>query len=166
MHHRIRSITLALAPLAIAAGVAGCASSEQQRRTAREAPADLRPQHLIIAAYPLLDYDNNGYPDTIPIVVYLWDDRHPLPVWADGSMRFTLADENNEVIAEWAVPADVVRASRRRDQVGATHQMTLDIREATTDVRPVANAKLSGYFVSDDGEEGHRSRPLGIQIGS
>jgi hypothetical protein len=121
---------------------------------------------MVIAAYPLLDDDNNGYPDTIPVVVYLWDDRYPLPMWADGAITFRLVDAQEQLIAEWEVPADVVLASRRRDQVGAAHQMTLDIRDATSDVRPQTNARLSGEFVGADGQTAKCGRPLGIQIGS
>lgn len=146
-------------------GAAGCVADKPERRDTR-APADLRPDQLVIAVYPLLDDDNNGYPDTIPIVVYLWDDRYPLPLWADGMIHFKLVDEDKRVIAEWDVPQDVVISSRRRDQVGAVHQMTLDIRDATTDVRPLTNARLSGVFVAPDGVRAESGRPLGIQIGS
>ncbi len=146
-------------------GLAGCVADKPERRDTR-APADLRPDQLVIAVYPLLDDDNNGYPDTIPVVVYLWDDRYPLPLWADGMIHFQLVDEDKRVIAEWDVPQDVVTSSRRRDQVGAAHQMTLDIRDATTDVRPLTNARLSGVFVGEDGARAESGRPLGIQIGS
>jgi len=130
--------------------VAGCVADKPAIREVR-APADLRPDQLVIALYPLLDDDNNGYPDTIPIVVYLWDERYPLPLWANGTIHFQLEDDENQLIAEWEVPADVVVSSRRRDQVGAAHQMTLDIRDATTDVGPVTNAGLSGVFVGEGG---------------
>ena len=145
--------------------VSGCVSDRAERPALRP-PEDLRPNTLVIASHPLLDDDNNGYPDTIPIVVYIWDDRYPLPFWEDGIMRFRLTDREKNVIAEWEVPADVVRSSRRRDQVGATHQMTLDIREATSDVRPLTNARLTGEFVGDDGTVADCGRPLGIQIGA
>ncbi|MCC7388224.1 MAG: hypothetical protein IT431_05605 [Phycisphaerales bacterium] len=142
-----------------------CVSDKPAARPV-QAPGDLRPEHMVIAAYPLLDDDNNGYPDTIPVVVYLWDDRYPLPMWADGAITFRLLDDQEQVIAEWEVPADVVLASRRRDQVGAAHQMTLDIRDATSDVRPQTNARLTGEFVGSDGQKAKCGRPLGIQIGS
>lgn len=165
MHPLDNTLRALLASLAAAMFLFGCVSDKPAHREVR-APADLRPEHLVIAAYPLLDDDNNGYPDTIPIVVYLWDERYPLPIWAEGSIRFRLVDENKHLIAEWEVPADVVRASRRRDQVGAAHQMTLDIRDATSDIRPLTNARLTGAFVGENGVKAESGRPLGIQIGA
>lgn len=147
-------------------GVAGGCVADEPKRPQVRAPADLRPDMLMIAVYPLLDDDNNGYTDTIPMVVYLWDGRYPLPLWADGSIRFTLVTETGGLIAEWDVPAEVVSASRRRDQVGAAHHMMLDIRDATSDVMPLTNARLSGVFVGTDGTRAETKRALGIQIGS
>jgi hypothetical protein len=144
--------------------VVGCVSNTPPKQEVR-APADLRPDLLMIAVYPLIDDDNNGYPDTIPLVVYLWDERYPLPLWADGSIHFTLTGREERVIAEWEVPADIVSSSRRRDQVGAAHHMTLDIRDATNDVRPLTNARISGVFLGTDGTRAATKRPLGIQIG-
>ncbi len=153
-----------LGVLAVCVGLGGCVADEPSRPRLKP-PADLRPDLMMIAIYPLLDDDNNGYPDTIPMVVYLWDDRYPLPLWADGSIHFLLTSETGQTIAEWDVPADVVAASRRRDQVGAAHHMTLDIRDATSDVRPLANVLLSGTFVGTDGTQASTKRQLGIQIG-
>ena len=154
-----------LGVLSACVGLAGCVADEPTRPQLKP-PADLRPDLLMIAVYPLLDDDNNGYPDTIPMVVYLWDDRYPLPLWADGSIHFSLTSETGQTIAEWDVPADVVAASRRRDQVGAAHHMTLDIRDATSDVLPLTNARLSGEFIGTDGTRAETKRFLGIQIGS
>lgn len=163
---RTRACRICLVPCLVLAGMLpGCVADKPVQRTLR-APADLRPDTMVIASYPLLDDDNNGYPDTIPIVVYLWDERYPLPLWEDGIMRFRLSDENKQTIAEWDVPADVVSASRRRDQVGAAHQMTLDIRDATSDVRPLTNARLMGEFVAEDGVVADCGRALEIRIGS
>lgn len=145
--------------------VSGCVSDEPQRRPMSE-PADLRADLVTIATYPLIDNDNNTYPDTIPIVVYLWDNRYPLPMWAEGTMHFVLEDEQNRVIAEWDVPTDVLITSRRRDQVGASHVLTLDIRDATTDVLPATNVRLSARYVGDDGKVARTARPLGLQIGA
>jgi hypothetical protein len=154
------------AAAAVAACLLGACVAEKKSPPPVRPPAELRPDSLAIAAYPLLDDDANGYPDTLPLVVYIWDNRYPLPMWAEGTMHFELRDEDDRLIAEWDVPAEVVAASRRRDQVGAAHAFTLDIREATTDVRPLTNARLSGAFIGEDGATAKTARPLGIQIGA
>lgn len=143
----------------------GCVSQNETRKPIKP-PPELQPNLITIATYPLIDNDNNAYPDTIPIVVYLWDNPYPLPMWADGDMRFELRDPEQRLIAEWEVPLEVLETSRRRDQVGASHVLTLDIREATTDVLPLTNARLSAVYVGRDGAVAKTARPLGIQIGS
>jgi len=152
---------------AILLAAAGCVADGEARRPPR-APSDVRPQTITIAAQMMLDEDNNGYPDTIPVVVYFWDspDRYPLPLWDDGVLRFRLHDEHNRLIAEWEVPPEVVVASRRRDQVGAVHYLTLDIREATTDALPATKAMLSAEFMAEEGHTATTARPLVVKIGA
>jgi len=145
--------------------VGGCVAEGEQRKPIA-VPKDLQPNLITIATYPLLDNDNNGYPDTVPIVFYLWDNPYPLPMWSDGDMRFELRDAEQRLIAEWDVPALVLESSRRRDQVGASHVLTLDIREATSDVLPLTKVRLSAFFVGKDGVVAKTARPLDIQIGA
>ncbi len=154
-----------LFPVLVVLAVSGCVSDGPQHKRIR-APVDLRTDLVTVATYPLIDNDNNGYPDTIPIVVYLWDKRYPLPMWGEGGMRFELRDAEQRLIAEWDVPQEVLVSSRRRDQVGASHVLTLDIREATTDVLPLTNARLSAEYAGEDGTVANTARPLSIQIGS
>jgi hypothetical protein len=143
----------------------GCVAEGPTRKPIQR-PAELQPNLVTIATYPLIDNDNNAYPDTIPIVVYLWDNRYPLPMWGNGDMRFELRDAEERLIAEWEVPFEAMESSRRRDQVGASHVFTLDIRDATTDVLPLTNARLSAVYIGKDGVAAKTARPLGIQIGS
>ena len=154
-----------LVPVLAAFAASGCVSGSAQREPIRP-PADLRTDLVTVATYPLIDNDNNGYPDTIPIVIYLWDNRYPLPMWGEGGMRFELRDAEQRLIAEWDVPPELLATSRRRDQVGASHVLTLDIRDATTDVLPLTNARLSAEYTGQDGTVAKTARPLGIQIGS
>lgn len=155
-----------LAPVLLAAVLAVGCVAEGQKRKPIAVPDDLQPNLVTIATYPLLDNDNNAYPDTIPIVFYLWDNPYPLPMWGDGDMRFELRDSEQRLIAEWDVPASVLESSRRRDQVGASHVLTLDIRDATTDVLPATKARLSAFFLGKDGAVAKTTRPLDIQIGA
>lgn len=155
---------LALSLAGVGVGLTACATEGEPRQPAKP-PADLRPDMVGVAVSPLFDEDNNGYPDTIPVLVYLWDNRYPLPFWADGAMRFSLHSDDDHLLAEWEVSPDVLEASRRRAPVGAAHVLTLDIRAATTDVRPPTNALLSGVFLGEDGAVAKTMRPLGVQIG-
>ncbi len=153
-----------LVPVLAALALSGCVAEGPRRKPIRP-PADLRTDLVTVATYPLIDNDNNGYPDTIPIVVYLWDNRYPLPMWGEGGLRFELRDAEQRLIAEWDVPQELLASSRRRDQVGASHVLTLDIRDATTDVLPLTNARLSAEYTGQDGTVAKTARPLGIQIG-
>lgn len=163
---QLRRIVCVLA-CGLALACPGCVADREGRRPPR-APEDLRVHTITVAAQMLLDEDNNGYPDTIPVIVYFWDrpERYPLPIWDNGVLRFELRDEHDRVIAEWEVPPEVVVASRRRDQVGAVHYMTLDIREATTDALPATKAMLSAEFTADDGHVARTARPLVVKIGA
>jgi len=145
--------------------MAGCVADGGPKRTPPKPPKNLQVQLVTVAVHELLDTDANGYPDTLPLIVYFWDNRYPLPMWANGSLHFTLTGENGKVIAEWEVPDEIVAASRRRDQVGAVHVLTLDIRQATTDELPLTKAVLSAVFTPDVGPVATTARPLGVQIG-
>ena len=68
-----------LVPVLLAAVIAVGCVAEGQNRKPIAVPNDLQPNLVTIATYPLLDNDNNAYPDTIPIVFYLWDNPYPLP---------------------------------------------------------------------------------------
>ena len=168
MQSRRRTISrrCALASTLLAVLVAvGCVAEGEQRKPIA-VPPELQPNLITIATYPLLDNDNNAYPDTIPIVFYLWDNPYPLPMWGDGDMRFELRDAEQRLLAEWDVPASVLESCRRRDQVGASHVLTLDIRDAMTDVLPLTKARLSASYVGRDGAVATTKRPLDIQIGA
>lgn len=157
-------IVAASALVGVALCVGGCVVDEPSRPAIHK-PEDLRPDLMVIGIQPLIDDDNNGYPDTIPLIIYLWDERYPLPLWVDGSMHFEMVDEAGKLLAEWDVPEDVVKASRSRDQVGAVHHMVLDLRDAMSDEVPVTNVRLRGQFIDDKGEKADTKRPIGFQIG-
>lgn len=163
----LRRLLQMIACVALLAAPA-CVAENAARRPPRQ-PSDLRVQTVTVATPPtLLDEDNNGYPDTIPVIVYLWDspDRYPLPIWDDGALRFELRDDQGNLLAEWVVPPDVVAASRTRGQVGPVHLLSLDIRDATTDARPETKAMLSAQFLSEDGSIAQTTRPLVVRIGA
>lgn len=163
----LRRIVIVCGCGALLLGIYGCVAEQEGRRPPK-APQDVRARSITIAAQMLLDEDNNGYPDTIPVIVYFWDypERYPLPIWDDGVLVFQLHDEHEHLLAEWEVPPDVVVASRRRDQVGAVHYLTLDIREATTDALPPTKAMLSAHFVGAQGQTAQTVRPLVVKIGA
>lgn len=163
----LRRIIFMLGCATVALALGGCVAEGQRRQTPR-APEDVRTHSITVAAQMLLDEDNNGYPDTIPVIVYFWDhpERYPLPIWDEGVLLFQLQDEFGRLLAEWEVPPEVVIASRRRDQVGPVHYLTLDIREATTDALPATKAMLTARFTAtDDGHLAHTARPLVVKIG-
>ncbi|MBK7406064.1 MAG: hypothetical protein IPJ41_16000 [Phycisphaerales bacterium] len=145
--------------------LAGCVA-EQTHKRPPSPPSQARISLVTITLHAILDEDHNGYPDTLNVIVYLWDDRYPLPLWADGSMTFELRNPADEPIAEWEVPAEVLRATKRRDQVGAAHVLSLDLRQATTDQLPAETGMLTGRFVpSGHGEPATTIEPLAIRIG-
>lgn len=143
----------------------GACVAEQKTRPPR-APGDLRASFLTVAVEPLGDADLNGYPDTIPVTIYIWDERYPIPIWADGGITFEL-HSGDEVLASWQVPIEVVESARRRTQVGPAHLLTLDMRTAMADVRPASVATLSAVFApSAPSEPASTVRPMAIRIGN
>jgi len=155
-----------LSPLLVTVVLLASCVAEKPNRLPVKAPRDLQVRLVTIAVHDLIDNDTNGYPDTLPLIIYFWDNRYPLPIWADGSMHFTLTGESGKVIAQWDVSEDVLKASRRRDQVGPVHVLTLDIRQATTDELPLTKASLSAVFTpSNGGPVGKTARPMAVRIG-
>lgn len=159
-----RRMVLPVLPL-LCTLLAGCVA-EQQRKRPPHPPTTERISLVTITLHAILDEDHNGYPDTLNIIVYLWDDRYPLPLWSDGSVVFELRNQAQEPIAEWEVPAEVLRTTRRRDQVGAAHVLSLDLRQATTDQLPAQTGLLAGRFLpSAPGDPASTIEPLAVRIG-
>lgn len=114
----------------------------------------LRPVQIFTTLGNPTDSDGNGFPDTIPAVLYLFpDDREShLPVWADGSFSFELRLASGELIGRWIFPSEIVEQSRRKLAPGPGFSFFLRLAPGD-DAIPRTIASLRCWFSGDTGVE-------------
>ncbi len=77
-----------------------------------EAPPGVAPQSMNFAVQPLPDQDRDGWPDVIPVIVYLFSTDSAQPRRFDGGFVFTVSDLDATVIQRWVVgPEDAPKAA-------------------------------------------------------
>jgi len=141
-------------------------------------PAPAAPAGAIANRMALLvgskadDTNGNGYPDQIQATVVLFASPHPTPILADGAFVFSLYPmgqakaAGGEVLAEWRVEGEAVRASQAVARYGPCYRFRLCLLDSVGDVHPLSRADLVCRFEPTDGSptvmsDGIRS----IQIG-
>ena len=119
-------------------------SSNATPRMPKPAPREVEPvegaqpvQILLVRGTPT-DSDADGYPDTIPALVYLFPDPtvSAMSVWAEGEFEFRLLDGNQRPVANWVFPRDKTASARRKLQPGPAYSFFLRLGGRTTACRP------------------------------
>jgi hypothetical protein len=79
-------------------------------RSVGPAPANVRATQMLIVAGVPSDADSNGFPDTVPVVVYLFAPAgvYPLPLTERGVFEFRLTAGDGTLLGEWVFAEDVV----------------------------------------------------------
>lgn len=137
---------------------AGCTAT---RTTASGRPFDLpseqigiKPVQIFITLGSQTDSHGNGFPDTIPAILYLFPDEREsrLPVWAEGSFHFELFLPNGEMIGRWVFPPEMVAKSRRKLAPGPGYSFFLRLTPGD-DAIPATIVSLRSRFSGEDGVE-------------
>jgi hypothetical protein len=151
----------------LCASVAGCVPDGPQPRTPTEPrtipkPSGLTIDKLVVAVdNPPLDRDGDGFFDTYAITALLFPrpEQHPLAVWAEGDLMFTLRDADGNEVASWTRTAEQLSNARFRQLVGESYRFELSLirtaeGETTPDadrLRPVRVSLFASYVPADAG---------------
>ena len=157
--------TAALLTLCVA--MTACASDRTIRGRVGEPPPDAKPAHLIVGVLgKILDSNDNGFPDTIVVVVNVMTRVHPVPFTPPGTFVFRLEDESGQVLARWELDEETTRAARRPATfIGPGYVFRLSILDQMSDSMPPTSLSLSATFLPTVGEQTESSGPKYVLFG-
>lgn len=102
---------------------------ERERRTAYRPsqPSGIKPQQMMLSAGVATDSDGNAYPDTIPVVVYLFGDtrRFALPLKARGTFEFFLEGTDGTPLGHWVFPPEEAARAVGDSAAGVNYRFML-----------------------------------------
>lgn len=115
-------------------------------------PRGLEPTVMILSSGTPMDSDANGFPDTVPIVVYLFGDpnRYALPIAYPGDFAFRVATRDGQPLGTWNFLGDDASAGLQQLPPGPGYAFGLRLREGR-DVMQRAEALVTGRFRTADG---------------
>jgi len=155
--------------------VLGCADhpnvfrqTSSRGKIARTKAYDDITQMAVFANTPLLDSNNDGYPEGVLLKVYLYGGNEEMPVRGSGAMRFRLirrtmreGGPGDEDLKLWPLPPDEVARAAQRDRFGLICYL---IALYWQDVRPRGpGICIRGEFIRPD-QKIVRSRPLSLPV--
>lgn len=117
-------------------------------------PADPRPSRMVITmrSYPQ-DKDANGYADTLPVSIHLFeaDGGWPLAVAIPGTFRFTARPPGGKPVASWDFDPAATPGSIIRGQAGPTYIYELSfLTGGRTDRHDVETLDVVAVFTPSD----------------
>lgn len=128
--------------------LSACAGSKPGNKPLPPQPAEVVPSRMTISAALPQDTDLNGYPDTIDLTIFVFDDRYPIPLDVPGSFTFKLSgSKEGKLLREWEIPPDKAAAARRRMPAGPGYVFSLSLLENGGDHIEAQHADLTAEFV-------------------
>lgn len=156
---RVRRVSLTLATgVALSCVLTACVS--QTRSTAPQAnrekpalpskPAGFRAQQMLLSAGVPSDVDGNGFPDQIPVTVYLFGDgRYELPVAETGSFEFEIKSRGGQDIGLWRFPVEETARAVGGSSVGTCYRFALQLAPGRDRIRAIP-ASLRAIFTNEE----------------
>lgn len=125
------------------------------------------PVQVFLSRGTVTDSDGDGYPDTIPAIVYLFPQPEvsDLPVWASGEFEFRLLDGTHQLVARWVFPDDVTQSSRKRLPPGPAYSFFLRLGGDDDRMEP-QTLELSAVFRSASGRVVSSNGAAAVQLGA
>lgn len=148
---KLSSVGTGVAAASAIVFAAGCRTSDGPKALPPQ-PTEVVASRLSASAALPQDTDLNGYPDTIDLTVFVFDDRYPIPIDLPGSFVFKLsASKDAKLIREWDIPPDRVAAARRRMPAGPGYVFSLSLIENGGDQIEAQHVDLTAEFRPEKG---------------
>jgi len=178
-HSTARSTVGAVAALSLTVALgAGCQTTitdSSGRRVSRPeptrvgpAPAGTRARQMMLVAGVPNDSDGNGFPDTVPVVVYLFApvDEYPLPLIEPGEFRFELTDRSGERVGLWSFSEALTANSAQELPPGSGYVFGLRMAPGVDRRRNEPAALTAVFTASSDGRTVTSSGSATVRIGA
>lgn len=125
----------------------GCAGNKNGGKSLPQQPAEVVPSRMTISAALPQDTDLNGYPDTIDLTIFVFDERYPIPLDVPGSFTFKLSGAKEaKLLREWVIPPEKVVAAKRRMPAGPGYVFSLSLLENGGDHIEAQHADLTAEY--------------------
>ena len=151
-----RMLMASIAVVGVAAGLAGCISDQPTRPSVQgRAPTDPKVTKLVLTTAPPSDTDSNGFPDTMKVLVHLFEEPPggwPLSVAVPGTFRFELIDSKLKLVTTWTFEGKLSEAAAFWDDAGACYRFDLSLLEGgRTDRRNSESFDMKATFIPAKG---------------
>lgn len=155
-----------LAACAPATRVDGTGPGERSVERPRAAVSDLEPVQMLMSRGTPTDSDGNGFPDTIPVVVYLFPDAREsdLPIWSMGAFRFEISSADGRPVGRWEFGDALAERARVRLAPGPGYSFFLRLGPGEDRLPPI-NAELRASFVHESGRVLDTSGAATLRLG-
>ncbi len=144
----------------------GCARDGQTRRSDASKVGDRTPVQVQLTIGLPFDSDGNGYPDTMQAIAYLFPDSRvtAIPVRASGTFEFVMHNPQNELIARWVFPPDVVARAERNLPAGPGYSMALRLTPMQ-DAMPPTAGDIRCQFIDENGNKIRSTGRTTVRLG-
>lgn len=152
---------------------AGCVTEGPPPRVPPATSIPPQPDGLIVnrvvitVAQVLEDRDRNGYYDTIPITVYLFDTpRYAYSIQQPGVFDFSVTDaDSGQPLVKWSIPWEVASKAQVLVWAGTCFPFQLDLREVGTDHLDASEALVACMFTPTGGKPVECGSRLTVHVG-
>jgi hypothetical protein len=131
-------------------GLLGCAQVPVEKSGKPDLPEKqpdwVQPSRILLASQLPEDSDQDTFIDTIPVTVYLFDERFPLPISVEGAFMFRVSVPGGKKLAEWNMDAAQTTAAIRKMRPGPGYLFRLNLAEGGGVVRETTSAELTVIF--------------------
>ncbi len=143
-------------------------SSSGESRTVKPAPPGTRASQMLLVAGVPNDADANGYPDTVPVVVYLFAPAnvHPLPLRERGEFRFQLRDQDGRDLGEWSFSPDFSEGAAQSLPPGEGYVFGLRLAPGRDRLRNQPTSLTAQFVSSRDGRIISSSGSASVRMGA
>ncbi len=118
-------------------------------------PSGVDPQQMLLTAGVASDADGNGFPDTIPVTVYLFGDtrRYALPLAEQGSFEFEATTQDGVAIGRWIFPPEETAAAKGESPAGVCYRFALRLSPERDRFRTTAVGLRAIFTQSKTGQK-------------
>lgn len=146
--------------------MSGCVTEARNNAKVPDKQPDwVTPARMLVAMQLPADTDANGYLDTIPLTVYLFDERYPLAISVPGSFSFKLKTTAGKELGTWTIDEPTATNAIRKMRPGPGYQFRLDVRKFGPDGRDSGTVDLTAEFVPSSGAPVHGTAATTFRLG-
>ncbi len=137
-------------------------------RAVKPAPPGTRASQMLLVAGVPTDADANGYPDTVPVVVYLFApaDVHPLPLRERGEFRFLLRDQDGQELGRWSFSPESSEEAAQSLPPGEGYVFGLRLPPGQDRVRNQPTSLTAQFVSARDGRVVSSSGSASVRMGA